>query len=83
MMPIGVALTFVALVLLVVGRGATRAYLDAHVARYGKMPPNLTWFFTTDPDPEVEARRRASLAVRLPAIGLVAIGTVILVATTP
>ena len=83
MMPVGVGLTLVALVLLVTGRAATRRYLEAHLARYGKLPPNLYWFFRTDPDPEVEVHRRQSLAVRLPAIGLVVIGTIVVVASTP
>ena len=83
MMPLGVGLSIAALVLLVAGRGATRRYLDSHVERYGKLPANSSWFFRADPDPEVEANRRQSLAVRLPAIALVIIGTIFVVASTP
>jgi hypothetical protein len=83
MTPLGIAISVGAMVLLLSGRAATRRYLEAHVARYGTMPPNLTWFFRADDDPEVEALRRRSLAVRLPAMGLVILGTVIVVASTP
>jgi hypothetical protein len=62
MMPIGVALTVGAMVLLLSGRAATRQYLDPHLARYGKLPPNLTWFFRADPDP----RPRPTVGVRWP-----------------
>lgn len=83
MTPIGVALSVGALVLLLSGRAATRRCLEAHVARYGKLPPNLYWFCRADNDPEIEALRRSSLAVRLKAIGLVILGTLILFASTP
>lgn len=51
-------ITVASVVLYVLGRRYTRAY----VAKHRKMPP-LTWMFRRTDDPELEGSRRLALAI--------------------
>jgi hypothetical protein len=67
-----------AMLLVVLHRGAAKAYLSALEARDGHRDPGLSWLTHRDPDPEIERLRRRRLLLVIPAAACVLAGVIIL-----
>jgi len=69
LIPLSLALLIFGTIVLLIGRPVVRRYLDAYVARYGKLPPSIAWITKADADATVERLRQQASGLRV--IGLV------------